>query len=90
MSKKQFGFGDAPIEDKYHRKMNALARTLDEWFNGDAKGKDRRVSAFVLDMKSEGVEVESFAPEAKMGMPTSNTGMFSMHMRTFVCACRAI
>src|SRR5438105_4611019 len=44
----------------------------------NAKGKDRRVSAFVLDMKSEGVEVESFAPEAKMGMPTSNTGMFSM------------
>lgn len=44
----------------------------------NATGKERRVSAFVLDMKTKGVEVESFAPEAKMGMPTSNTGMFSM------------
>lgn len=42
MSQKH-GLGDAPIEDKYHRKMNALARTLDEWFNGNARGKDRRV-----------------------------------------------
>ena len=40
---KQHGLGDAPIEHKYHRKMNALARTLDEWFNGNAKGKDRKV-----------------------------------------------
>src|SRR5262245_4698351 len=45
----------------------------------NASGKERRVSAFVLDMKAKGVEVESFAPEAKMGMPTSNTGMFSMN-----------
>jgi hypothetical protein len=37
------GLGDAPIEDKYRRKMNALARTLDEWFNGNARGKDRKV-----------------------------------------------
>jgi alkylation response protein AidB-like acyl-CoA dehydrogenase len=29
-------------------------------------------------MKTDGLEVESFAPEAKMGMPTSNTGMFAM------------
>jgi alkylation response protein AidB-like acyl-CoA dehydrogenase len=43
-----------------------------------AKGKDRRVSAFILDTDAKGVEIESFAPEAKMGMPTSNTGMFSM------------
>jgi hypothetical protein len=40
---KQHGLGDAPIEDKHHRKMNALARTLDEWFNGNAKGKDHKV-----------------------------------------------
>ncbi len=44
----------------------------------NATGKDRRVSAFVLDTDRKGVEIESFAPEAKMGMPTSNTGMFSM------------
>ena len=43
MSKHTSGVGDAPIEDKYRRKMNALAKTLDEWFNGDAKGKDRKV-----------------------------------------------
>jgi hypothetical protein len=42
MSQKH-GLGDAPIEDRYHRKMNALAKTLDEWFNGNAKGKDRKV-----------------------------------------------
>jgi hypothetical protein len=46
MSQKH-GLGDAPIEDKYRRKMNALARTLDEWFNGESKGKDREVG-FVL------------------------------------------
>jgi hypothetical protein len=42
MSQKH-GLGDAPIEDRYHRKMNALAKTLDEWFNGNAKGKHRKV-----------------------------------------------
>src|SRR5438477_12093468 len=35
----------------------------------NASGKERRISAFVLDTKAKGVEVESFAPEAKMGMP---------------------
>ena len=42
---------------------------------GDPK---KRMSAFVLDTKQEGFEAESFAPEAKMGMPTSNTAMFEM------------
>ncbi len=37
-----------------------------------------RISAFVLDTKQDGFEVESFAPMAKMGMPTSNTAMFGM------------
>jgi hypothetical protein len=32
---KQHGLGDAPIEDKYH--------SLDEWFNGNAKGNYRKV-----------------------------------------------
>jgi alkylation response protein AidB-like acyl-CoA dehydrogenase len=39
---------------------------------------DRRISAFVVDTKSPGFAAESFAPNAKMGMPTSNTAMFSM------------
>ncbi|MFO0802460.1 MAG: acyl-CoA dehydrogenase family protein [Gemmataceae bacterium] len=37
-----------------------------------------RISAFVVDTKSPGFAAESFAPNAKMGMPTSNTAMFSM------------
>jgi alkylation response protein AidB-like acyl-CoA dehydrogenase len=44
----------------------------------NATGKDRRVSAFILDTDVPGFEAESFAPQAKMGMPTSNTAMFSM------------
>ncbi len=39
----------------------------------------RRMSAFVLDTAQEGFEAESFAPEAKMGLPTSNTAMFQMN-----------
>jgi alkylation response protein AidB-like acyl-CoA dehydrogenase len=39
---------------------------------------NRRISAFVLDTDAKGFEVESFAPNAKMGLPTSNTSMFTM------------
>jgi alkylation response protein AidB-like acyl-CoA dehydrogenase len=39
----------------------------------------KRMSAFVLDTDQEGFEKESFAPNAKMGMPTSNTAMFAMN-----------
>lgn len=39
--------GDAPIEPQHHEAMNVAARTLDGYFNGDRKGKDRRVG-FVL------------------------------------------
>lgn len=39
--------GDAPIEPKYREMMNGVARALDETFNGDARGKDRKVG-FVL------------------------------------------
>jgi alkylation response protein AidB-like acyl-CoA dehydrogenase len=38
-----------------------------------------RISAFVVDTKVKGFEAESFAVNAKMGMPTSNTAMFEMH-----------
>lgn len=39
--------GDAPIEDEYRVQMNAIARVLDETFNGDARGHDRK-TGFVL------------------------------------------
>lgn len=39
--------GDAPIEESYREKMRAIAQTLDEFFNGDTKGKDRK-TGFVL------------------------------------------
>jgi hypothetical protein len=39
--------GDAPIEPKYIEQMNAVAATLDSYFNGDARGNDREVG-FVL------------------------------------------
>jgi alkylation response protein AidB-like acyl-CoA dehydrogenase len=40
---------------------------------------NHRISAFVVDTDAKGFEVESFAANAKMGMPTSNTAMFEMH-----------
>jgi hypothetical protein len=39
--------GDAPIEEAYLKKMNVVARSLDEIFNGKDKGKDRK-TGFVL------------------------------------------
>ena len=39
--------GDGPIQAEYRAKMNAVARALDEMFNGDAKGNDRE-AGFVL------------------------------------------
>ena len=39
--------GDAPIQDEYRQLMNAVARGLDQMFNGDAKGQDRK-TGFVL------------------------------------------
>jgi hypothetical protein len=39
--------GDGPISPEYHEKMNAVAALLDEMFNGDARGSDRKVG-FVL------------------------------------------
>jgi hypothetical protein len=39
--------GDGPIEDKYREAMNAVAAALDQTFNGDARGNDRKVG-FVL------------------------------------------
>ncbi len=39
---------------------------------------NRRISAFVVDTDAKGFEAESFSPNAKMGMPTSDTAMFKM------------
>jgi hypothetical protein len=39
--------GDKPIEPKYIEQMKALAKGIDEIFNGKAKGKDRE-TGFVL------------------------------------------
>lgn len=39
--------GDAPIQPEYHATMNALASGLDEIFNGDARGAERK-TGFVL------------------------------------------
>lgn len=66
--------------EKYLISNAGIAQTIVIFaYPKNASGKDRRVSAFILDTDAKGVEIESFAPEAKMGMPTSNTGMFSMH-----------
>lgn len=47
MPRPKHGLGDAPIEERYHRDMNAVAAGLDEIFNGDARGSDRK-TGFVL------------------------------------------
>ena len=39
--------GDAPIQPEYRNSMAAIAAMLDEFFNGDARGKDRK-TGFVL------------------------------------------
>lgn len=41
------GLGDAPIEAQYRNQMQAIAQALDQTFNGDAKGNDRK-TGFVL------------------------------------------
>jgi hypothetical protein len=40
-------YGDAPIEERYAKRMEAVARALDEVFNGEARGADRP-TGFVL------------------------------------------
>jgi hypothetical protein len=44
---KKHELGDAPIEPEFVRMMNSIAHVLDEAFNGDAKGTDRK-TGFVL------------------------------------------
>jgi hypothetical protein len=40
--------GDAPIEAKYIETMKAMAKALDAMFNGEAKGKERKVGFILL------------------------------------------
>lgn len=44
---KPVSVGDAPIQEDLHGQMNVLAGALDEMFNGDARGADRK-HGFVL------------------------------------------
>jgi hypothetical protein len=44
---KKHSLGDAPIQPEYRDTMNAVAKALDETFNGDLRGNDRKVG-FVL------------------------------------------
>lgn len=41
MTDKPERLGDAPIEARHIEQMNALARSLDREFNGEARGQDR-------------------------------------------------
>ena len=40
--------GDAPIEPEYIEKMNLLAASIDRLFNGEARGKDRKVGFMLM------------------------------------------
>lgn len=40
--------GDAPIQKDYREQMQAVMSTLDEFMNGEARGKDRSVGIVVL------------------------------------------
>lgn len=37
-----------PIESQHHGQMNVLAKTLDEIFNGEARGSDRKIGFALL------------------------------------------
>jgi hypothetical protein len=45
--KNRHDLGDGPISPEYRRQMNALAKALDEMFNGKLRGHDRK-TGFVL------------------------------------------
>ena len=40
--------GDAPIQKEYYEKMQVMASVLDMFFNGDARGKDRKTGFVVM------------------------------------------
>src|SRR5438552_2987653 len=65
--------------DKYLISNGGIAQAIVTFaYPKNATGRDRRVSAFVLDTDVPASEVESFTPQAKTGMPTSNTATFRL------------
>lgn len=48
MKKPKHNIGDAPIEPAQYERMNQTARLLDQIFNGDLKGEQRRVGFCLL------------------------------------------
>jgi hypothetical protein len=48
--------GDAPIDPKLTRLMNTIAGALDEAFNGEAKGADRKNGFILMVFPFEGHE----------------------------------
>jgi hypothetical protein len=47
-AKRRHELGDAPIEDAYRAKMNALAQVVDHFFNGAATGTARKTDFVIL------------------------------------------
>jgi hypothetical protein len=43
--------GDAEIQIQYRKQMNAMAKAIDEFFNGETKGKEREVGFVLLVFK---------------------------------------
>jgi hypothetical protein len=41
-----------PIQAEFHAQMNAIASTLDQLFNGDSKGENRKVGFALLIFKT--------------------------------------
>lgn len=46
--KKPEALGDGPIEAEYRDLMNKIARALDEMFNGESRGAERRTGFILL------------------------------------------
>lgn len=47
--------GDRPIEERYIEQMRAIAKTLDEFLNGDLKGADRPTGFILMVFPFNGV-----------------------------------
>jgi hypothetical protein len=45
---KDHQLGDAPIEEEYIEQMTIIARSLDQIFNGELKGGDRKVGFLLM------------------------------------------
>jgi hypothetical protein len=52
----EWKLGDAPIEKEYIVMMNSMAVALNEMFNGQAKGKDRKTGFVLMVFPFEGFD----------------------------------